>query len=127
MNKVVLIGHMACDPETRHTSSGKSVCTFRVAVNRRYANAQGVKEADFFPVVAWQGTGELVQRYLKKGDRMALHGTLQSRSYEDKEGVKRYVTEIIADEIEFLNWRSNAAGEQQEPGFTQVDDDELPF
>ena len=126
MNKVIMIGHMACDPETRYTSGGKSVCTFRIAVNRRFVNAQGVREADFFPVVAWQSTGELVQKYLKKGDRMAVHGYLQSRSY-DKDGQRRYITEIIADEVEFLNYRTGAADAPEQGGFTQVDDEELPF
>lgn len=126
MNKVVEIGHMACDPELRQTGTGKAVCTFRIAVQRRHANAQGVREADFFPVVAWQQTAELVHRYLKKGDRCAVHGSLQTRSY-DKDGEKRYITEIIADEVEFLTFRPKDGQEEAGGGFTQVDDDELPF
>lgn len=126
MNKVIEIGHMVCDPELRQTGTGKAVCTFGLAVQRRHANAQGVRKADFFPVVAWQQTAELVHRYLKKGDRCAVHGSLQTRSY-DKDGEKRYITEIIADEVEFLNYRPKTEAGDEGGGFVEVQDDELPF
>ena len=109
-----------------------------MAVSRRYKNAQGNHEADFFDVICWRGLAELVKTYLAKGDRCAVVGSLQTRSYDDKNGVKRYVTEVIADETEFLNSRpkedapAQAETQYQPPqyqqtGFTQVEDDELPF
>lgn len=143
MNKVEMIGNLAGDVMHQYTQSGKAVCQFRLAVQRRFANAQGVREADFFPVVAWDKTADLAAQYLHKGDRCAVVGHLQTRSYTDKEGAKRYVTEIVAEEIDFLNAKREAgdnpsgptatspytgeAGATAQQGFTQVDDDELPF
>ena len=140
MNKVILIGNLAADPELRTTAGGTPVCTFRLAVQRRFANAQGVREADFFNVVAWRQLGELAARYLAKGRKCSVVGQLQNRDYEAQDGSKRYVTEVVADEIEFLssaqgnNASGQAAGdaapgraEQQGTGFTQVDDEEMPF
>ena len=142
MNKAILIGNLATDPETRTTASGVSVCTFRLAVQRRFANQQGVREADFLNIVAWRQTAELCARYLSKGRKVAVEGSIQTRSYDAQDGSKRYVTEIVADNVEFLG---SPQGERQqraddapppppEPtgfsgsdGFTDVDDDELPF
>lgn len=135
MNKVILIGHLAADPEAFTTQSGLSRSTFRVAVQRRFANAQGVREADFLTVVAWRGVADFCNRYLTKGRKVAVEGSLQTRSYDAQDGSKRYVVEIIADHVETLDKRQE--GEQrpadapQEPPkggkFTEVDDDELPF
>lgn len=106
---------------------------FRMAVNRRFKNAEGKYDADFFDVICWRGLAELVKAYLAKGDRCAAVGSLQTRSYDDKNGVKRYVTEVIADEVEFLNSRPKEETTEpeetqyQQTGFTQVEDDELPF
>jgi single-strand DNA-binding protein len=137
MNKVEMIGNLAGDVMHQYTQSGKAVCQFRLAVQRRFTNAQGVREADFFPVVAWDKTADLAAQYLHKGDRCAVVGHLQTRSYTDKEGAKRYVTEIVAEEIDFLNAKretqDNPSGPPVPPlaqgagGFTQVDDSELPF
>lgn len=134
MNKVEMIGNLAGDVMHQYTQSGKAVCQFRLAVQRRFANAQGVRKADFFPVVAWDKTADLAAQYLHKGDRCAVVGHLQTRSYTDKEGAKRYVTEIVAEEIDFLNSKREAQGAGNpsgaapvQQGFTQVDDDELPF
>lgn len=131
MNKWVGIGHLVCDPTHQYAQSGKTVCQFRLAVQRRFANAQGVREADFIPVVAWEKTADLAAQYLHKGDRCGVVGHIQTRSYTDKEGAKRYVTEIVAEEIEFLNSKREAQGETEaapaQQGFTRVDDDELPF
>ena len=132
MNKWIGIGHLASDPTHQYTQSGKAVCQFRLAVQRRFVNAQGVREADFFQVVAWDKTADLAGQYLHKGDRCAVVGHLQTRSYTDKDGAKRYVTEIVAEEIDFLNSKREAQGnpsgaEPVQQGFTQVDDDELPF
>ena len=146
MNKVILIGNLANDPETRTTQSGITQCTFRLAVQRRFANAQGVREADFLPIVCWRQTAELCARYLSKGRKVAVEGSIQTRSYDAQDGSKRYVTEIIADSVEFLSSRSedgarpsgydappayNPPQKQSAPapsgGFTEIDDDELPF
>ena len=142
MNKAILIGNLASDPETRTTQSGIAQCTFRLAVQRRFANQQGVREADFLQIVCWRQTAELCARYLSKGRKVAVEGSIQTRSYDAQDGTKRYVTEIVADNIEFLSSREEGqrggydapaapAPRQQAPmsngGFTEVDDDELPF
>ena len=106
-----------------------------MAVQRKYKNAEGKNDADFFDVICWRGLADLTKQYLAKGDRCAVIGSLQNRSYDDRNGVKRWVTEIIADEVEFLQSRpkedATAAYEEppqyQQTGFTQVEDDELPF
>lgn len=145
MNKVILIGNLTRAPELRVTSTGVSVCNFTIAVNRRIPNAQGVREADFIPVVVWRQLAELCSKYLDKGRKCAVVGQIQTRSYEAADGSKRYVTEVFADEVEFLDRAGQAPQEQggytpgnyqpqSEPqptfggeGFTTVDDDELPF
>lgn len=138
MNKVEMIGNLTCNPTHQYTQGNKAVCQFRLAVQRRFVNAQGVREADFFPVVAWEKTADLAGQYLRKGDRCAVVGHLQTRSYTDKEGAKRYVTEIVAEELDFLNSKregtDNPSGltaaspyKGEAGGFTQVDDSELPF
>ena len=127
MNKVILIGNLANDPEARTTQSGISQSTFRVAVQRRFANAQGVREADFFTVVAWGKLADLAARYLTKGRKAALTGWLQTRSYDAQDGTKRHITEVVAEEIEFLSSAKSEEQPQEQTGFTQVDDDEIPF
>ena len=141
MNKVILIGNLANDPEARTTQSGISQSTFRLAVQRKFANAQGVREADFLTVVAWRASADFCNRYLSKGRKVAVEGSIQTRSYDAQDGTKRYVTEIVADSVEALGGKSeggNAQGQQSHPtppppppanpeGFTEVDDDDLPF
>lgn len=144
MNKVILIGRLAADPESRTTQSGISQCSFRLAVQRRFANQQGVREADFLTIVAWRQTADFCARYLSKGRQVAVEGSIQVRSYDAQDGSKRYVTEIIADNVEFVGSREDGAARPrtdnpppvQEPpagygmnngGFTEIDDDELPF
>jgi single-strand DNA-binding protein len=143
MNKAILIGNLVADPELRRTASDLPVCTFRIAVQRRFANQQGVREADFFNIVAWRQTAELCAKFLTKGRKVGVIGAIQTRSYDAQDGTKRYVTEIVADEVEFLGSPQGGqsqynAGEVPPPpepsssytgntGFTQVDDDELPF
>lgn len=147
MNKVILIGNLASDPELRRTQSDIPVCTFRIAVQRRFANQQGVREADFIPIVVWRQTAELCARFLTKGRKCAVVGQLQTRSYDAQDGTKRYVTEVVVDNIEFAGSRGEAsrprdeaplppvppagnpgAGSGSAPGgFTEVEDDELPF
>lgn len=121
MNKVILIGNLAADPESRTTQSGITQCTLRMAVQRRFANQQtGQREADFFNVVCWRQTAEFASRHLSKGRRIAVEGSLQTRSYDAQDGSKRYVTEIIADNVEFCD--SKPAGGQA-GGFTPAVDD----
>jgi len=143
MNKVILIGNLVANPEFRQTGSGTSVCTFRLAVQRRFANAQGVREADFINIVAWRQLADLCSRFLTKGRKCAVVGSLQTRSYDAQDGTKRYVTEVVADEVEFIGGQQGnqnqgnygdaslppepPASYQSNTGFTQVDDDELPF
>lgn len=131
MNKAMLIGNLASDPETSTTQSGISKCTFRLAVQRKFANQQGVKEADFLPIVCWRQTAELCARYLAKGRKVAVEGTIQTRSYDAQDGSKRYITEIVADNVEFLGSHANShndtkAPEPDENGYTPVSEDELP-
>lgn len=135
MNKWEGIGYLAADPTHQYTKGGKPVCTFRIGVTRRFTNAQGVRESDFFPVVAWGKLADIAARYLSKGSRVCIVGTLQTRSYDAQDGTKRYVTEVIAEEIEFLSGAKEQGGgdtvSQAQAAFgaefVQVDDDELPF
>ena len=142
MNKVILIGNLANDPEGRTTQSGISQSTFRIAVQRRFANAQGVREADFFTIIAWRQTADFCNRYLTKGRKVAVEGSIQVRSYDAQDGSKRYVTEIIADSVESVGSRGDGQARPRDNGptpppappagsamndFTEVEDDELPF
>ena len=103
MNKVYLIGNLTRDPEMRSTSAGIPVCNFSIAVNRRFKNAQtGQQETDFFNIVAWRQLAELCGRYLAKGRKVAVFGSIQTRSYEAQDGSKRTAFDIVADEVEFL-------------------------
>lgn len=131
MNRFFATGRLTKDPEKRTTQSGVSVCTFTLAVDRRYKNANGERETDFFPVVCWRQVADLSAQYLSKGKHVAIAGEVQMRSYE-KDGQKRYVTEIVADEVQFLSPRGDGVeqgrGTTQEPEMTPVSaDDDLPF
>ena len=103
MNKVYLIGNLTRDPELSETTSGVAFCRFAIAVNRTFVNADGNRDADFFNITVWRGQAENCGKFLKKGSKVAVVGSLQNRTYEDKEGVKRTVTDIVANEIEFLS------------------------
>ena len=136
MNKAILIGNLANDPETRTTASGVTMCQFRLAVQRRFNNQQGVREADFFNIIARRQTAELCARYLSKGRKVAVEGSIQNRSYNAQDGSKRYITEIVADHVEFLSPSQGETRAETPPSqqvgydnpdeFTDVDD-ELPF
>lgn len=102
MNKVFMIGNLTKDPDLRSTGNGVSVCSFRIAVNRRFPNQAGERVSDFFDVVAWRQLADVCGKYLAKGRKVAVVGELQTRTYDAKDGTKRYVTEIIADDVEFL-------------------------
>lgn len=102
MNKVFLIGNLTRDPELTETSGGIKICRFGIAVNRNYAGADGERKTDFFNVVAWRGLGETVARYAKKGNKVCVIGSVETRNYEDNQGNKRTAIDIVASDVEFL-------------------------
>lgn len=112
MNKVILVGRLTRDPEIKNTTTGKAVATFTLAVDRRFKNKDGQKEADFVPIVVWGKQAELAGQYLSKGSQISVAGRLQVRSYDAQDGQRRYVTEVVADEINFLSStrKDNAGG-----------------
>ena len=113
MNKVLLIGRLTKDPELRYTQSGTAVASFTLAVNRRFSNQSGEREADFINCVAWQKSAEFVANYFRKGQQMALEGRLQVRSYDGNDGQRRWVTEVVAEQIEFVGYKNeNGSGRQ---------------
>lgn len=101
INKVILIGNLTKDPELSETSSGVKFCKFGIAVNRPFANSDGEREVDFFNITTWRGQAEACAKYLIKGKKVCIVGSLQNREYTDKDGVKRTVTDVIASELEF--------------------------
>ena len=152
MNKVFLIGRLTRDPELRYTSSNLPVASFTVAVNRSYTNQAGEREADFINVVVWRKQAENIKNYLKQGSQIAIDGRIQTRSYDDSEGKKRYVTEVVADNVQFLDSKGSKNDDAGMPvtpsSFTddsqpttdvksdpfadfgssiEINDDELPF
>ncbi len=133
LSQTIIIGRATKEPEIRQTQNGISVATFTIACDRNYKNAQGEKETDFFTVVCWRGLAETIGKYLGKGRLVAVSGRLQNRNYEAKDGTKRYITEIVASEVQFLDKAKDGQTQQpQQPqgGFTPVgpdEDDELPF
>ena len=138
MNKVYLIGNLTRDPEMRSTTTGVSVCNFSIAVNRRFKDADGKQQTDFFNIVAWRQLADLCGKFLMKGKKVAIFGSIQTRTYEDKTGKKCTAFDIVADEVEFLTPMGEAPGTSRaefpappvnspSAGFTQADDEELPF
>lgn len=102
INRVVLVGRLAKDPELRYTTNGTAVTTFSVAVDRRFTNQNGEREADFINIVTWKKLAEICANYLAKGRQVAIEGRIQTRSYDDKTGNRRWVTEVVADNVQFL-------------------------
>lgn len=133
MNKVILIGNLTRDPEVGETPGGVVVCKFTIAVSRDYANADGTKETDFFNIVTWRSKAENCGKYLKKGNKVGVVGSLQNRFYEDKDGVKRTVTDIIASDVEFLTPKQSeeetvvSTFRKSRPMLEEIDDKQLPF
>lgn len=112
MNKVILVGRLTKDPELRYTAgSNVPVVQTTVAVDRKY-KSEGQPTADFIPIVAWRSTAEFINKYFTKGSRIGLTGSIQTRSYDDNEGKKRYVTEVIVDEVEFVESKKQEGGYQ---------------
>ena len=117
LNKVILMGHMTADPELKQTTSGISVCSFSIGVNRRYSKAeQGQQSVDFINIVSWRQQAEFVSRYFKKGSCIVVCGSLQTRNWTDNQGQKRYVTEVVADEVSFGAPAANQGNEQRPQG-----------
>lgn len=140
INKTTLIGRLTRDPETRILSTGTQVSTFNLAVERTYKSRDGEKSTDFIPIVAWGKTAELCEQYLQKGSMAGVAGRIQTRSYEANDGSKRYVTEVVVEEVTFLGpkndgiTRSNNASSMGNEfgvpmdGFSEMDeDDDTPF
>lgn len=132
MNKCILVGNLTKDPELTTTSNGVAVCRFSIAVSRRYANADGERETDFLNIVVWRNLGENCHKFLKKGSKVGIVGNIQSRSYDAADGSKRYVTEIVAEEVEFLSTRQSDDQPKSSSGdevakLQPIDDDGLPF
>ena len=110
MNKVILIGRLTADPELRYTPSGAAVCSFRIAVDRPFNSQSGEREADFINIVVWNKAAENTAKYMSKGRQIAVEGRLQIRSYDGNDGQRRWVTEVVADRVEFLGGGSGNAG-----------------
>ncbi len=138
MNKVILIGNLSKDPELATTNGGVSVCRFTIAVQRRFQNAEGERDADFINIVVWRGQAENCHKYLKKGSKCAVEGRIQTSSYEAQDGTRRYVTEVVADNVEFVGTRQREDGDapmaeriekSSKPvaDLEPIDDDSLPF
>lgn len=137
MNKVILVGNLTRDPELAQTPSGISVCKFSVAVNRDYTNANGERDADFINVVTWRNLADNCAKYIVKGSKVAVCGSLQTSSYEDRNGEKRYRTDVVADSVEFISTKSKDDAEPPQTPKKSVkktlkelqptDDDGLPF
>jgi single-strand DNA-binding protein len=113
-NKVILIGNMTSDPELKQTQGGLSVCSFSIAVNRRFAK-DGEQNCDFINIVAWRQQAEFVTRYFKKGNPILVCGQLQTRTWTDNQGNKRYATEVVADEVSFVGSNSSNTEAKNEP------------
>ena len=133
MNKAILNGRLTKDPELKTTPSGISVCSFTLAVNRRFKNAEGGYDADFINCVAWRQQAEFITKYCSKGGMLGVVGNIQTRNYE-KDGQRVYVTEIMVEEVQALNSKSNSEQTQgsndafnQIPNMPMPQDDDLPF
>lgn len=133
LNKVQIIGRLGQDPEMRFTANGRAVSTFSVAVNRNYTTQDGERHEDteWVRVVAWARLAELVSQYLTKGRQVYVEGRLQTRQWEDKEGQRRYTTEVVAQDVQFLDRAEGAPFDDQNQSATPagggVDPNDLPF
>lgn len=134
MNRVLLIGNTTKAPEYQTTNSGVSVCKFNIAVNRNYTDASGNRETDFINIVTWRGLADNCAKYLTKGSKIAVCGSIQNRTYEDKNGTKRYITEVLATDVEFLSAKKADEDKPAAPKKQSVNDikpidtdEDLPF
>lgn len=113
LNKVILGGRLTADPELKQTQNGIAVVSFSIAVNRRFQSKETPQQADFFNVTAWRATAEFVSRYFRKGSSICVVGSIQNRTWTDQQGAKRYATDIIADEVQFVDSRSDSSSQSQ--------------
>lgn len=131
LNKVILIGRLTREPELRYTGSGVPVANFSLAVDRPYANQQGERETDFIRVVVWRKLAEVCAKNLGKGRLVAVEGRLQISSYEAQDGSKRQATDVIAENVRFLDWPKDKLGASDDTDFGEElgipDDSEFPF
>lgn len=118
LNKVILIGNMTADPELKQTQNGVSVCSFSIGVSRRYKNAEGKYESDFINIVTWRQTAEFVTKYFKKGKAICIVGSLQQRSWVDQQQQKRYIVEVVADEVSFVDKADSSQSNYSNTGTT---------
>ena len=125
MNNIILIGRLTKDPDLRYTQAGKAVCSFTLAVDRPYSGDK--KETDFINIVVWNKVGENCAQYLSKGRKVAVQGRLQIRSYEDDKGYKKYITEVVANSVEFLEF-GDKKGSNDDFGIdVDFDESDVPF
>lgn len=131
MNRIFLIGNLTRDPELSETNSGIAVCRFSIAVQRRFSSGDGERETDFFNVTTWRGLAESVAKFCKKGNKVAVAGSIQMRQYEGKDGVKRTAVDIVAEEVEFLTPKGvedDAKTPGKKPMLEEFEDDsDIPF
>jgi len=131
LNRVILIGRLTADPELRYTQNGTAVTNFRLAVERGYTNQSGQREVDFIPIVVWDKQAETCANYLNKGRLVAVDGRLQVRSYDAQDGSRRWVTEVVAQDVRFLDWGRQSEQESDIPKETDQSDDffieDVPF
>lgn len=117
MNKVILIGRLTKDPELRYTGSNTPVATFSLAVNRSFTNQNGEREADFINCVVWRKLAETVKNYLSQGSQVAVEGRIQTRNYDDQNGQRRYVTEVVVENIDFVGTKRDNSQSSNQPNF----------
>ena len=143
MNKVILVGNLTRDPELITTNNGISLCRFSLAVQRRFASGDGEREVDFINIVVWRGQADNCYKYLKKGSKAGVVGSIQTRSYDGTDGTKKYSFDVVAEEVEFLSTKGASSSEDYAPEapagskstgksdvvnkFEPIDDDNLPF
>lgn len=136
MNKVFLIGNLTKDPEISTTPNGVSVCNISIAVSRRFSNKDGVREADFFNITVWEPLADNCHKFLRKGSKVAIEGNLRYRNYDAPDGTRRYVIDIVAENVEFLSTKNSGVGSdapakdestEEVTKLKPVDDDGLPF
>lgn len=115
LNRVVLVGRLTRDPDLRYTPSGVAVANFNIAVNRPFSNQQGEREADFINCVIWRRPAENLANFMKKGGLIGVDGRIQTRSYDDPEGKRVYITEVVADSVQFLESKGSSGGGSGQP------------
>ena len=136
INRAILVGRLTKDPELRHTANDIAVATFTLAVNRQYANQSGEREADFIQCVVWRRQAENVHQFLSKGSLVGVEGRIQTRTYDDQDGNRKYITEIVCDSVQFLETKSQSESTQDntprsetrpKPKNDVISEDDLPF